>query len=145
MQKNYCKKVVINMEYGLLEFLQGVELEGNPNAALHLMIFVIVMAILVGMIYVLNRLPEIQNKLRDERLYKFILEFKNLSEDDLEIVDEIIKKYEIKSKYKLLVMESIFDKYIEKEIMGIEGSSIDIAEKKLKIDKLKTLKNILFR
>lgn len=56
-----------------------------------------------------------------------------------------MKKTEFKKKYEILILEGIYDKYIEREIVNVKMEFIAEQEKIEKIMKYKNLKLKLFQ
>ncbi len=134
------------MNYSLRELLQGMQIKDNPNAGIELFILIILVIVFALISVFILKLPSIRRKLWDEEVFKFIMEFKKITVEEKEMIDSIIKKYNLKKekKYNLLIIESIFQKYVDVEMIRIENSIISKQKKDEKIENYVKLKKKLF-
>lgn len=132
------------MKYNVFDLLRGIQIKDNPNALMDflLVVFIIALFFLIGFIIV--NISKIKRKLLDEKLYDFLFEFDDITESEKEIINNIVKKYKIKPKYNILILESVFEKHLEYEIMAIEQSNILSSEKEKKVEKYLNLKKKIF-
>ncbi|OQY09236.1 MAG: hypothetical protein B6I28_03420 [Fusobacteriia bacterium 4572_132] len=112
-----------------IDFLKGIQLPENPNATSQLIIFLILILSLIIISIVVTKMPKILKRIWDKDVFKFIKEFKNLSDKDIEMLEKLIKKYKIKPEYSLLILEMKLEKYINMEIMKTEQRLLSASEK----------------
>jgi len=132
------------MKPTIYDLLEGLTRKENPNAVYHFFILLslIFLFVLVSR-YFTNR-PKIIKKKKDEEVYNYIIKLKKLKKDDIELLENIIKRYDIKDKYNLLIMEGKFQKYMEMEIINIEQSTKTTTEKEILIENYNKLKRKIF-
>ncbi|MGM0509244.1 MAG: hypothetical protein ACQERZ_08825 [Fusobacteriota bacterium] len=132
------------MKPNALDFLRGVELQSNPDAAFQLMMFILLIIALILIAILIKKLPKIKRKKWDLDVYKFLVEYKNLSQRDINIIENLVKKYKIKPKYKLLILETELEKYIDREMMMLEQQLISSEQKDARIRQYIKLKEKIY-
>lgn len=132
------------MKPTIYDLLEGLTRKENPDAVYHFFILIslIILFILLSR-YFTNR-PKILKRKKDEEVYNYIIKLKKLNKEDVELLENIIKRYNIKDKYNILIMEGKFQKYVEMEIINIEQSTKTSREKELLIENYNKLKRKVF-
>lgn len=133
------------MKYTVTELLKAMRIEDNPDALLHFTFLIIFIVLFIAVSVVVKNYSKINRFIVDKNLYNFIIEFKGVTKEEKKILDKIIEKNEIKKKYEILILEGIYDKYIEREIVNVKMEFISEQEKIEKIMKYKNLKLKLFQ
>lgn len=112
-----------------IDFLKGVQLPGNPNATSQFILFLMLILILIIIAIVFTKMPKILERRWDKNAFEFIKEFKKLTLKDIELLERLIKKYNINPEYSILILEVKLEKYIDIEIMKIEQKLLSASEK----------------
>ena len=113
------------------EALKALKIEPNPNAMhdfSYLMIFLV--GFIIVSIFVKN-FNKVRKFIIDKRLYNFIIEFKKINEEERKMLEKVFEKNKIQKKYEILILEGIYDKNIEREIVKIK-MGFDLEEEKVK-------------
>ena len=109
--------------------------------------FSYLMIFLVGFIIVsifVKNFNKVRKFIIDKRLYNFIIEIKKINEEERKMLEKVFEKNKIQKKYEILILEGIYDKNIEREIVKIK-MGFDLEEEKVKkIMKYNVLREKLF-
>ncbi len=132
------------MEPNIYQILEGLRLKENPNAMFQFMGLVITIIILIVLAKYIRNRPVAIRKKQDLEVYNFIIDLKRLTENDKNLLENMIKRYMIKDKYNLLIMEGKFQKYMDMEIINVEQSSKGAREKEVLVEAYKKLKEKIF-
>ena len=124
--------------------LKGLQRSDNPDVWLEaIMIVVILLALVVGSIFMM-KLPKIKKKKWDNDIYDFILNFKELTLKEREILKKFVKNNHISPKYNIVVIETTLQKYLDIEIIKLEQSNLSSIEKEEIENEYFVLKEKLF-
>jgi hypothetical protein len=132
------------MRYTVAELLEAMRIEDNPDALLHFAFLLIVIILFITISVVVKNYSKIRTFIVDKNLYNFIIDFKGITKEEKKILDKIIGKNRLKKKYEILILEGIYDKYVEREIVHIKMEFISEEEKIEKILNYRNLKDKLF-
>ena len=132
------------MKYSLSEVLNALKIESNPNAAQDFAgLVILIIAFVLLSILVKNFTTVLRLKMNWE-LYRFLIYYKNMSYREMELLRKVMVKQEIKEKYEIFILEGVFDKYVDREIMRIESSYSSIGKKENEIKRLHDIRIKLF-
>lgn len=132
------------MRANLMDILSGLERKPNPDIWQQVILLSVALFFIVSLATILFKLPKIKRALWDKDLFKFLIGFRDITERETAIIENMLRKYNIKKKYTLLVMESLFQKYLDMEMINIENMNISAIEKERKIEEYINLKEKLF-
>ena len=132
------------MKYSVQELLNALKIEENPNASSDFAILIILLILFIIVSITVKNFSKIKTFIVDKKLYNFIIEFKNISLEEKKILDRIAERNKIKRKYEILILEGLYDKYTEREIVNIKMGFITEEEKVKEIMKFSTLREKLF-
>ncbi|BDU51147.1 hypothetical protein [Haliovirga abyssi] len=132
------------MKYNVFDFLRGIQIKSNPNALRDALLVILIIVAFFSLGFMIVNISKFKRKILDKKLYNFLFEFNGITEEEKIIINNMIKKYKIRPKYNILILESVFEKHLEYEIMKIEQSNILSSEKEKKIDKYLELKKKIF-
>lgn len=132
------------MRTSLMDILKGLERKPNPDIWQQFILLSVAVFFISALAIFLFKLPAIKRVIWDKELYKFLLKFKGISEEEEIMIEKILKKYNIKKKYSLMVVEQTFQKYLDMEVINIENMNATIMEKDKKIEEYIKLKEKLF-
>lgn len=131
----------MDLGYNIFEALRIKE---NPNATFHLIMFILFMILLAFIALFVINYPKYKLDMSDRELYSFLLNLKNFTSSQREIIESLVKKYDIKKPYKILINKALFDKYADKEIMIIEQRKFNLSEKENILSEYEKIKKKLF-
>lgn len=131
----------MDLGYNIFEALRIKE---NPNAVFDLIMFILFMTLLAFIALFIINYPKYKINLADKDLYSFLLDLKNFTDKQKEILGSLVKKYEIKKPYKILINKGLFDKYADKEIMIIEQRKFNLTEREEILLEYEKIKKKLF-
>ncbi|NLK62750.1 MAG: hypothetical protein GX287_04770 [Fusobacteria bacterium] len=132
------------MSYTIYDVLEGLTRKSNPNAIYQvILLIVLVLLFILASNYYANR-PKLLKRKQDDEVFDYILKLKKIDSVELHLIKTLIKRYDIKDKYNILIMEGKFQKYIDMEIMNIEQSIMPEKEKETMIESYNKLKRKIF-
>lgn len=131
--------------YTVEELLKAMRIESNPNAMKDFIFLMTLLSLFVLISIIVKNLSKIKSFLVDKKLYSFIIEFKNITRDEKKVLDKLIKDNRVIKKYEILIIEGIYDKYVEREIAHIKIGFKTEEEKLEEIMRYKSLREKLFK
>lgn len=132
------------IKYTVEELLQALKIENNPHAAEQFTLFIVILAVFIAGAALFKNFPLILKRKNDKELYTFLKEFKGLTVDEIYLMEKLIRKHKIKTEYELFVIESVFDKYADREIINIETSYVPLIKKQEDIGKIQAIREKIF-
>ena len=126
------------------EALKALKIEPNPNAMNDFSYLMIFLAVFIIVSIFVKNFNKVRKFIIDKRLYNFIIEFKKVNDEERKMLEKVFEKNKIQRKYEMLILEGIYDKNIEREIVKIK-MGFDLEEEKVKkIIKYNILREKLF-